>query len=349
MVGYSQLQAVSTSSIVQTSFPSKELFENDEVLNIKLSGNIRAVLNDRGDNPQYHPLSFSYFEKDSNEVSMSMNIKTRGHFRKDKGNCDYPPLMLDLSKTIQSPSSLFYKQNKLKLVMPCQGDEYVIREWLVYKLYNLITPKSFRARLVKGVLDDASKKKQTSFYGILLEDEKQMAQRNHLITVEKKLLEPQNTEKDAFLTMAVFEYMIGNTDWSVQYLQNIKLVAADVSAVSTTVPYDFDHSGMVNAPYAHPAEELEMRSVMERRYRGYCIDMKQFDDIVVLFNQLRKDFYNAYANCSLVDAKYIKTVTKYLDEFYATINNPKDLKKAFSYPCDPNGTGNMIIKGLKQN
>ena len=63
--------------------------------------------------------------------------------------------------------------------------------------------------------------------------------------------------------------------------------------------------------------------------------------------RLKKDFYNVYTNCSLLDAKYIKTVTKYLDEFYATINNPKDLKKAFSYPCDPNGTGNIIIKGLK--
>ena len=349
MVGYAQLQTVSSSHTVQTSFFQKGLFDNDEMLNIKLSGNIRAVLNDRGDNPQYHPLSFSYFEKDSNEVSMSMNIKTRGHFRKDKGNCNYPPLMLDLSKSNQPPSSLFYKQNKLKLVMPCQGDEYVIREWLVYKLYNLITPKSFRARLAKLILDDASKKKQTSFYGVLLEDEKQMAQRNHLIALETKSLKPQNTEMEAFLTMAVFEYMIGNTDWSVQYLQNIKLVAADASAAPTTVPYDFDHSGMVNAPYAHPAEELEMSSVMERRYRGYCIDMKQFDDIIALFNRLKKDFYNVYTNCSLLDAKYIKTITKYLDEFYATINDPKNLKKAFSYPCDPNGTGNTIIKGLKQN
>ena len=271
IVGYSQFQTVSSSSTVQTTFPQKELFESDEVLNIKLSGNVRAVLNDRGDNSQYHALSFSYFEKDSNEVSMPMNIKTRGHFRKDKGNCNYPPLMLDLSKSNQPSSSLFYKQNKLKLVMPCQGDEYVIREWLVYKLYNLITPKSFRARLVKVILDDASKKKQTSFYGILLEDEKQMAQRNHVVITDRRLLNLQNTETNAFITMAVFEYMIGNTDWSVQYLQNIKLVAKDASAIPTTVPYDFDHSGMVNAPYAHPAEELEMSSVVERRYRGYCI------------------------------------------------------------------------------
>ena len=343
-------QTVSSSFSIQNAYSATELFDSDELLNIKLSGNIRSVLNDRADIPQYHSLILSYYGKDSSEISMPVNVKTRGHFRKDKANCNYPPLLLDLSKSNQSSASLFYKQNKLKLVMPCQGDEYVVREWLVYKLYNLITPRSFRARLVKVFLDDASKKKQTSFYGVLLEDEKQMAQRNHLIAVEKKLLKPQNTETNAFLIMAVFEYMIGNTDWSVQYMQNIKFLAADPSSIPITVPYDFDHSGMVNAPYAHPAEELQMRSVMERRYRGYCItDMKQFDGIIDLFNRLKKDFYAIYTNCSFIDSKYIKTITRYLDEFYSTINDPKDLKKAFSYPCDPNGTGNIIIKGLKED
>jgi hypothetical protein len=349
-ITHSHLQSVSSSFLVQTTFFPKELFDSDELLNIKLSGNIRAALNDRGDNPQYHLLNLSYSGEDSSEISISVNVKTRGHFRKNKANCVYPPLLLDLSKSNQSSSSLFYKQKKLKLVMPCQGDEYVVREWLVYKLYNLITPKSFRARLVKLILDDASRKKQTSLYGILLEDEKQMAQRNHVVIVDRNLLKPQNTEPNGFITMAVFEYMIGNTDWSVQYLQNIKLVAKDSSAIPTTIPYDFDHSGMVNAPYSHPPEELQMRSVMERRYRGYCIpDMKRFDDVIALFNRLNKDFYAVYTNCSLIDAKYRTAITKYLDEFYTTINNPKELKKAFSYPCDPNGTGNMVIKGLKED
>jgi hypothetical protein len=335
---------------LEPGFLSKELFDSDELLNIRLSGNIHAVLNDRGDNPQYHPLNLFYSGKDSNEIAIQINVKTRGHFRKDKGNCVYPPLMLDLSKSNQPSSSLFYKQKKLKLVMPCRGEEYVIREWLVYKLYNLITPKSFRTRLVKVMLDDASKKKQTNFYGILLEDDKQMAQRNHVVVVDRNLLKPQNTDTDAFIIMSVFEYMIGNTDWSVQYLQNIKLIANDASAVPITVPYDFDHSGMVNAPYAQPAEELKMRSVMERRYRGYCIpEMKRFDEAIALFNRLKKDFYNVYTSCSFLDAKYIKTITKYLDEFYATINDPKELKKEFSYPCDPNGTGNIVIKGLKED
>jgi hypothetical protein len=176
-----------------------------------------------------------------------------------------------------------------------------------------------------------------------------MATRNRNVLLKSKL-QPEQTEASCFLTMAVFEYFIGNTDWSVQYLQNIKLLAADSNSIPITVPYDFDHAGIVNAPYAKPAEELEMRSVLERRYRGYCVsDMKQFDSIISFYNHLKPSIYNLYSNCSLLDAKYVKTALAYFDEFYQTINDPAALQKEFSYPCDPNKTGNVVIKGMKEN
>jgi hypothetical protein len=331
---------------VSAGFP-KELFETDEVLNIQLSGNIRQLLSDRGKVSQYHPLTLSY-TIDSQSVSMPVRLKTRGHFRKDKANCSYPPLWINVSKKDQPRSSIFYNQDKIKLVMPCQDDEYIIREWLVYRLYNLITPKSFRARLVKLELNDERGKKKPGFYGILLENEIKMAQRNKYLLVNKLNVRPEKTDPHSFLAMAVFEYMIGNTDWSVQYLQNIKLLATDSFSMPLAVPYDFDHAGIVSAPYAQPAEELVLRSVRERRYRGYCItDMRWFEPVVALFNRLKKDIYEVYTHCSLLDAKYLKSTIAYLDEFYATINNPKALQKAFGYPCDPNGTGNVVIKGLR--
>lgn len=326
------------------------LFDNDSVLQITLSGNIRDLLNDRADDSKYHSLIVSYLREDGIKISIIAEAKTRGHFRKLKGNCTYPPLLLHFSKSDTLQLSIFKDQEKLKLVMPCRGDDYVIYEWLAYQLYNIVTPKSFKARLASVTLDDDKKKKNTlPFYGILLEDEKQMAKRNNEIAVNRKM-RPEDTQPDDFLTMAVFEYLVGNTDWSVQYLQNIKLIAADSTQAPTTVPYDFDHAGIVNAPYANPAEELQMSSVRERRYRGYCIeDMKNFDSVVALYNRLKPAIYNLYLGCSLLDAKYLKSTLKYLDDFYSTINNPAALKKAFSYPCDKNGTGNVVIKGLKED
>ncbi len=349
LTGYAQAPTDSIKNTAQHLAPGNSLFDTDKLLEITLSGNIRELINDRTETPQLHPITFLYRREDSTEIAIAAEGKTRGHFRKLKENCLYPPIAIHFTKSESLASSIFREQEKIKLVMPCQGDEYVVREWLVYKLYNLITPKSFKTRLVRVKLNDAKiKKTSSSFYGILLEEEKQMAKRNGAVAVTKKL-QPDETEREPFLTMAVFEYLIGNTDWSVQYQQNIKLLAADSNAVPTAVAYDFDHAGLVNAPYAKPAEELQMNSVRERRYRGYCIsDMKKFDGVIALYNHLRKDIYAVYTDCTLLDEKFIKATLKYLDEFYAIINNPVKMQKEFRYPCDKNGTGNVVIKGLRE-
>ena len=92
-----------------------------------------------------------------------------------------------------------------------------------------------------------------------------------------------------------------------------------------------------------------MRSVQERRYRGYCMkDLKVFEKPISLFNRSKSDIFNLYTKSKLLDEKYIKSVTKYLDEFYATINDPKRWQKEFAYPCDKTGTDNVVIKGLKE-
>jgi hypothetical protein len=333
---------------VRPPLSEKGLFESDEVLNITLRGDIRKLLADRSDNMAFHPVMLSYHKEDNSEIFLRVDMKTRGHFRRLKENCTYPPLLIQFHKSDTLSSSIFYEQGKMKLVMPCSGDEYIIREWLVYKIYNMITPKSFRARLVRVSLEDLENKKEIpAFYGILLEEEMQMASRNKLISVERKLI-PEQVAPLEFLEMAVFQYLIGNTDWSVQYLQNIKLLAADSLALPTAVPYDFDHAGIVNAPYAKPAEELVMSSVRERRYRGYCMkDLKEFDGVIAHYLNLKNDIYSLYANCPLLDEKYKKQVENYLDGFYKTLSNGKSWQKAFSYPCYKNGTGNVVISGLK--
>ena len=77
--------------------------------------------------------------------------------------------------------------------------------------------------------------------------------------------------------------------------------------------------------------------------------MQVFNAVIAHYNSLKKDIYSLYADCALLNEKYIKSTIKYLDDFYTTINNPKLWQKEFSYPCDKNGTGNVIIKGLKEN
>jgi len=329
---------------------SPGLFDSDQVMKFTLRGDLKTVFKDRRDDSEYYKATIRYMDNQG-EVDIPIKIKTRGHFRKQAGNCQYPPLQLNFAKSSTPDNSVFWGHDKMKLVTPCQGDQYVINEYMVYKLYNLITPKSFKARLVSVIYEDTVKNKISDpSFGILLEEEDQMAARNNSVSIEKIGLIPQNTQKEDFLKMAVFEYMIGNTDWSVQYQQNIKLITDDSTRAPFTVPYDFDHAGIVGAPYAHPAPELEMSSTRQRRYRGYCVtDMNEFKSTFGMFNQLKDDFYKLYDGNELLNTAYQKQTLKFLDQFYETINDPKKVNQEFSYPCDPSGTGNVVIKGLREN
>ena len=325
---------------------STDLFTNDDVLEIKLSGSLRELFDDRGETSSYYPVMLSYRTKDSNEVTIPIKVRTRGHFRRIQGNCDYPPLLLNFEKD-GNQSTLFENQNKIKLVTPCQNENYIFREWLVYKLYNVIEPKSFRARLVRIICYDSKKKKELpSLYGILLEDDKAMAARNKMILREQGA-RGEFTDRETYLRMVMFQYMIGNTDWSVQYLHNTKLIAVDSFTKPHVVPYDFDHAGIVEAHYAFPPPELELRSTKERCYRGYCItNTALFQDALTKFKQHKNDFYKLYTNCSYLPAKYITSTTKFLDDFYETINSPKKFAAAVSTPC-AKGHVDIVVKGLR--
>lgn len=322
------------------------LFDSDSILQIKLSGDIRKLMNDRRDNPDEYPIVLSYMDG-SREISIPISSRTRGNFRRKLGGCIYPPILLIFKNHPEKENTLFHEQQKLKLVVPCKDDDYVVREYMAYRIFNLITPMSFKARLIKLVLDDDKKKNQAAFYSILLEEEDQMAKRNNMIAVEKKIL-PILTDTRTFLNMAVFEFLIGNTDWSVEYQQNVKLIANDSLSQPFTVPYDFDHAGLIDAPYAQPAEALELSSVRERRYRGYCLtDLKVYSESFEVFNKNRNQIYSLYQSAPYLTSSDKTIAIKYLDGFYNTINDPEKMKKAFSYPCNERGTGDIIIKGIK--
>jgi hypothetical protein len=122
------------------------------------------------------------------------------------------------------------------------------------------------------------------------------------------------------------------------------------AGIPVAVPYDFDHAGLVDAPYAMPAEELRLSSIHERRYRGYCIqDMSVFNEVFTLYNSRKNEIYQLFASCEWLEERHKKTVAKSLDEFYEVINNPEKAKKDFTYPCDKYGTGNIVIKGLRED
>ena len=338
---------IAASSKQQEILANKNLFDSTDILHFKLTAKLNSLFNDRSDNSSYHYVLLQYRDKDSSLISIQLMVKTRGHFRRMKGMCSMPPLWLDFPKE-QNKKSVFLYQRKLKLVVPCQGDDYVIREWLAYKIYNLITEKSFKARLVQVEFEDSLKQRKTeTHYCFLLEDDKKVADRNNAYISKPKMLPMRNTNKADFQKMAVFEYLIGNTDWSIPYLQNIVLIDRDSTELPVAIPYDFDHAGIVDAPYAGPAPELGIDSDRDRLYRGYCeTDKKNFAETFKLFNQLKDSIYNLYKNCPLLSKSYVKFVTRYFDDFYKTINSDRNINQEFGKPCREDI--HVELKGLKK-
>ena len=335
-------------SFLISSAAQAKLFDADTILEFELSGDTRSLFNDREGEASYFKMELTYEDSNGEKIVHPLKVKTRGNFRRAKTNCFYPPLWLNFPKSKIPEGSIFAGQDKIKLVTPCRDQKYVIREYLAYRLYNILSPQSFQARLVKVRYTDSGKgKTSNALYGILLEGKNEMAARNGAKIIKRKKIRPNKTDKSLFLKMATFQYLIGNTDWSIEFQHNVKLMVQEGNLSPLPVPYDFDHAGIVKAPYARPAPALQLSSIQERRYRGYCVeDISTFEETFALFNAKKEAIYQLFQENTLLEKRYKRGINKFLDEFYKTINSPKASKKAFLYPCDKRGTGKVIIRGL---
>ncbi|MFN1836061.1 hypothetical protein AB2B38_012420 [Balneola sp. MJW-20] len=328
--------------------PSSALFDSEETLNIQLEGDIRSLLRDRGEDPDYHILKLHVQNKGQEEL-LELRVRVRGNFRRLRKNCDTPPLKFNFKKHEVPDHSLFAGQPELKLVVPCKGEQYVLREYLTYKLYNLFTDYSFNVRLVRFTFNDTgSKEVSDPQYGFLIEDKEVLASRNNASLSERMNLRPEVVDPESFYRLSVFAYMIGNTDWSIQYLHNIEMLFLNEDKLLVAVPYDFDLVGLVSSPYAKPSPALKLRSVRERVYRGYCLeDLRVLNNTFDQFQKLRPEIYRLIREDSLTDDRFKDFASGYLDDFYEILNDKKKKNRAFSYPCNDYGTGNVVISGMQ--
>jgi hypothetical protein len=237
-----------------------KLFHTNSSISLTLRYKVKEINRDRTQNNKYHDAILIKGEDSLSAAVLNIQLKTRGIFRLKSSNCFFPPLKLKLHKK-EAKGTIFSDYEKLKLVLPCQKnkryEQYVLLEYLAYKIYNILTEYSFRVQLVKLRLEDLEKKKPDySMYAFLIEPVKSLAKRNNAKELEVKNIHPNLTDQKLMNQLALFQYLIGNTDWSVKALHNIKLLSRDSLQKPVAVPYDFDFSGLVNATYASPAEHL---------------------------------------------------------------------------------------------
>ena len=308
---------------------SVKFFETDDVLEAKLRWDIGKFVRN-SEKPEYFPATFSCKIADS-AISEQIRVIARGHVRREI--CYLPPIRVNFhNKT----SPILYPLSSLKLVSQCfensSGDQLLLKEYLVYKMFNLITEKSFRVRLMNLSYEDVTAKKKTySGHAFLIESEKALAKRNDCKQLKGTTSHSEYTDRKQMTLVAIFQYMIGNTDFGVSANHNIILMqsAKDSTARPIVVPYDFDYAGLVDAYYAVPNEGLPIENVRQRLYRGYYRTQEELNEALAIFNKQKEKIYSLINNFDLLTEKNRKTITDYLDDFYKTINNSNQVKNIF--------------------
>jgi hypothetical protein len=268
-------------------------------------------------------------------VDVPVRIGSRGHLRLKASTCEFVPIRIEFPKE-HLAETLFEGQTTLKLGTHCRNestfDEYVIREQLAYKLASLVTPLSFRARLARATyVDGRSKKTLSTHRALFLEHENDVARRlgGRIVRVPHMLF--NDFDRDALTTTMMLEYMLGNTDYSIWSLHNIVIVQ-DKKRRFFPIAYDFDLSGMVNAPYAAPDPRLPLSSVTDRLYRGPCRTVDEFDAAAEPFRAHQQDMIAAVESSDLNGA-HKREVKEFLDSFFRRIATPQAIKRTFVDGC----------------
>ncbi len=305
-------------------------FEDERPVNIELLTDLKKLTSEKEVN-KYQPAKITCYFPDSTVITENIQLSARGEFRRK--NCYMPGMKFDF-KNPSSPQLTRLK--KLKVVCGCNRgtvNEYlVLKEYLIYKMYNLLTSMSFRVRLLHITYRDTKGKiKPYTQYGFFIEDVDEMAKRNKCYEVENIPFNTQSTNRAQMTMVALFQYMIGNTDWTVPAYHNIKLIRPkkDTLAPPVAVPYDFDYCGLVNAEYAIPPEELGISSVKERLYRGFPRSMEELETCLGDLRQKKEAFGHLIMNFELLALRERKEMISYLDGFYELIKDQAFVKRTF--------------------
>jgi hypothetical protein len=325
-----------------------DVFAEDTPLEVKLSAPFGAVFRDRAD-PEYQPATFVYRSAAGDEVNVPLRVRVRGKSRAVA--CSFPPLLLNF-KTGDLVGTVLEGEDRLKLVTHCQSstayDNHLRLEYLTYRALNLLTPTSLRARLVTmSYVDSARERDLGTRPGILLEDEERFAERKELLIHEAPSVERARYLPEALALVDVFQYFIGNTDWSalegpdgeacchnvVPYL--VADGTPDDPNDNKMIPvlYDFDASGIVDPPHAAPDERLPIRDVRQRLYRGRCRTPEEMAPVFELFRQKRADITALFTEAQGLDARSAQRTREYIDEFYAVLDDDKRRDDAFFGSC----------------
>ncbi|MBT8048252.1 MAG: hypothetical protein HKN57_06815 [Xanthomonadales bacterium] len=312
------------------------LFDETEVIEISLSGPVSSILDDT-EHRKERPFVLGV---DGREIEILARVRGKSRARV----CKFPPIRLNFSES-DAQQTVFGGQGKLKVVTHCrnnsQGSTNVLEEYLIYRMFNVLTDISFRARLLHIEYNDTDGKLHEDAspnYGFLIESGKQVENRTGGEWVKLPAIAQSRLAQQHAGIVFVFQYLIGNTDWSFVLAEDSKACChnGDLLELESRlyyVPYDFDLAGLVDAPYAKPDPSIGIRSVTQRRYRGYCIENEPVAAALRLVNSKKAEILEILQELPDYSDKSMKKSVKFLEGFFKKAGDEERLLKTFEKRC----------------
>jgi hypothetical protein len=334
------LVSVILFSLAMPASPAAEnpLFQTDEPLALVLEFPLKDLLRQKKEKATV-PGVVRYTDLDGSEVTLDVGVSTRGNSRLEQ--CRYPPLSINFKKK-QVASTIFAGQDELKHVTLCRDTStyrrYLNQEYIIYRIFNLLTEYSFRARMLEVTYREPSgRQPKEALPAFFIESVEGAAKRVGITRVKSRLVNVSQLDSGHLSILTLFQFMIGNTDWSVRKgpgtehcCHNGKVVGPPDSVSDWVVlPYDFDQSGMINTSYAVPSEQLPIKTVRQRLYRGFCSTNAQLESTIAIFNDNRAAIEQLFDDGSSQN----KAALKYVQDFYEVVNDPKKRQKQIVDKC----------------
>lgn len=327
---------------ISSDISAQALFENTDVLQVTIEAPLTNLAKVRSD-VDYLDGTFSLTNEVGESQSFDLKIRARGRFRRQKATCGFPPIRLNF-QTGQVEGSVLDGQDKLKLITHCQdrraqSEQLVLREYLAYRILQTLTDKSLRARLLHITYVNTEKDNKTLVkYGFVIEDDKKVGERIGLTSLEIESLKYSDLDPQHTNLVNLYQYLIGNTDFSLirgpedDDCCHNSMPFSDADTIYP-VPYDFDFSGIVNAPYASPNPRFKIRKVTNRIYRGRCENNFHLDQNIAHFQSKKDEIFGLVEELNDLNKKNRAQIIKFLNAFYDNISDEKVVQRKLVKGC----------------
>jgi len=321
------------------------LFRNTAPVAITLTTNLRDIVRERDSTAlRWFGAEMAWSDEGANAKprALPVELRARGHFRRQARNCAFPPLFLRAGKEARE-GTILQGNPRLKVVTPCRPNapeyqQYILLEYMMYQTYAILHPIHHRARLATITYKDSTDRvKPITVTAFLLETEEEVADQHKLTALDQTGALFADFEPGSLNRVSLWEFYIGNTDWSVAALHNIELFRNEAGTYYP-VAYDFDWSGAVNARYAFPNPMLGIKTVRQRLHRGPCRSATEWAPTIAHYKEKRAAIDSLWAaSVPGLEDKRRDDTKAFLDELWPILDDPKKFDRAVVKACQPQG------------